>query len=121
MIVLLWQLIIVDQIVSLVQLIINAFLIKSDFKFQDSYGEPLMPDDHGQSEFIIPPCDNSDASKMTATDKSRSSVRHHSLLYNDNLRRKMMRDEFVPSFNDSFTNMSSINYSWCWNSKKCFG
>ena len=75
-----------------------------------------MPDDH-DGIMSIPPCDNSDASKITAKDKSRSSVRHNSIQFNDNLRRHM--GTFIPTFNDTYTNATSINYSWCWNSKAC--
>ena len=82
----------------------------------DQYGQPLMPDDHDKTMAMLP-CDNSDASIITSQDKSRSSTRHHSLYFNDNLRRFMTG--FIPTFNDTFTNSSSINYSWCWNSKEC--
>ena len=77
-----------------------------------------MPDDH--EFYSMPPCDNSDASKITAKDKSRSSVRHNSLQFNTNLRRHMA--EFIPGFgDDEYTNSSTIKYSWCWNSKDRVG
>ena len=92
--------------------------LKTENRFSDQYGEPLMPDDH--EFYSMPPCDNSDASKITAKDKSRSSVRHNSLQFNTNLRRHMA--EFIPGFgDDEYTNSSTIKYSWCWNSKDRVG
>ena len=85
----------------------------------DYRGNYLVPDHHGQfnNELKMPPCDDSQAAQSTAKDKSSDSVLHNSIQFNQNLRGRL--EPFIPTFSDSYTNQTSLSYSWCWKNKMC--